>query len=223
MRLAMFFSSAPTDLADPEALVRLEVCIAADERLDFLVNNAGFGGYQPFASIDPRVIDDLISVHIRAVTRLIRAALPGMIRRGVGSIINISSTLALSGSLPPNPLPYRATYAAAKAYMLVFTQALAGELNGTGVHVQACLPGRITTEFHTSQGIDISKYPPMMTADDLVTASLSGLAQGEVVCVPALSDGAMFGRIVQAQEAVVGNASLQPALAARYVRSDRRG
>ncbi|MBV8095095.1 MAG: SDR family NAD(P)-dependent oxidoreductase [Acetobacteraceae bacterium] len=140
-----------------------------------------------------------------------------MTGRRAGGIINISSLLALSGTVPPNPLPYRAVYAGGKAYMLAFTQALAGELRGTGVRILVCLPGRVTTEFHTSQGIDITKLPPMMTADDLVTATLSGLAQCETVCVPALADAVLFDRIGDAQVAVLHAAALQPALAERYL------
>jgi short-subunit dehydrogenase len=204
------------DLTDAGALAEVEARVAGDEALDLLINNAGFGGYQPFASIDPRVLDNLIDIHVRAVTRLTRAALPGIIRRGAGGIVNISSLLALSGTMPPNPLPYRATYAAAKAYMLTFTQAIAGELNGTGVVIQVCLPGRVSTEFHTSQGIDISKMPPMMTANDLVTASLAALARGEVVCVPALADTTLLDRIAEAQVAIFTGAALQPVLAERY-------
>jgi len=204
------------DLTDAEELAKVEATIAGDGIMDLLVNNAGFGGYQPFASLEPRTVDDLIDIHVRAVTRLTRAVLPGMIGRGKGGIINISSLLALSGPLPPNPLPYRATYAAAKAYMLAFTQAIAGELNGTGVGVQVCLPGRVSTEFHTSQGIDISKWPAMMTADDIVRASLAALARREVVCIPALADAALFDRISEAQIAVLRGAALQPMLAARY-------
>jgi NAD(P)-dependent dehydrogenase (short-subunit alcohol dehydrogenase family) len=66
----------------------------------------------------------------RAMARLTRAVVPGMIRRGGGGIINVASLLVLSGTLPPDPLPHRATYAAAKSFMLTFTQALAGELKG---------------------------------------------------------------------------------------------
>jgi short-subunit dehydrogenase len=73
-----------------------------------------------------------------------------MIERGAGGIINVSSLLALSGTMPPNPLPYRTTYAAAKAYMLAFTQTLAGELRGTRARVLVCLLGCVITEFHTS-------------------------------------------------------------------------
>lgn len=204
------------DLTDPEALAKVEASVAGDDALALLVNNAGFGGYKPFASIDPSVIDDLIGIHVRAVTRLTRAALPGMIRRGAGGIINISSVLALSGTLPPNPLPYRATYAATKAFILAFTQALAGELSGTGVRVQVCLPGRIKTDFHTLQGIDITALPPMMSADDLVTASLAGLMEGEVVCVPALADAALLDQVAETQVAVLRAAGLQSVLAERY-------
>jgi short-subunit dehydrogenase len=204
------------DLADAKALEKIEAAVLGDNGLALLVNNAGFGGYQPFSSIDPKVIDDLIAVQVRAVTRLTRAALPRMIERGSGGIINISSVVALSGPLPPNPLPYRAIYAGAKAFMLAFTQTLAGELTGTGVKVQVCLPGRVKTEFHTLQGADITKLPPMMKADDLVTASLSGLAQGEIVCVPALTDVTLMKRISEAQIAVLQAAGLQPAIAERY-------
>lgn len=204
------------DLTDPEAFAKVEARVTADEALALLVNNAGFGSYKPFASIDPSRIDDLINIHVRAVTRLTRAALPGMLRRGAGGIINISSIYALSGTLPPNPLPHRATYVGAKAFMLGFTQALAGELSGTGVKVQVCLPGRIKTEFHTSQGIDITTLPPMMSADDFVTASLAGLKENEVVCVPALADPAMFAQVAEAQVAVLRATHLQPVLAERY-------
>ncbi|MFI5014504.1 MAG: SDR family NAD(P)-dependent oxidoreductase [Hyphomicrobiales bacterium] len=206
------------DLTDADALAEIEARVAADDLLALLVNNAGFGGYRPFASIEPKTIDDLIDVHVRAVARLTRAVLPGMVRRGAGGIINIASLLALSGTLPPEPLPHRATYAAAKAFMVTFTQALAGELSGTGVRVQVCLPGRVDTEFHTLQGLDTSKLPPMMTADDIVTGALAGLARGEVMCVPALADAALLDRLAEMQLAVFRAAAMRPkpALAERY-------
>jgi NAD(P)-dependent dehydrogenase (short-subunit alcohol dehydrogenase family) len=88
------------DLTDAEEFAKAEARIAGDGIIDLLVNNAGFGGYQPFASLEPRTVDNLIDIHVRAVTRLTRAVLPGMIGRGKGGIINISSLLALSGTLP---------------------------------------------------------------------------------------------------------------------------
>jgi short-subunit dehydrogenase len=206
------------DLTDRVDLAKVETTIGSDESLTLLINNAGFAGYRPFVSIDPEVIDDLIDVHVRAVARLSRAALPGMVRRGKGAVINIASLLAISAVLPPDPLPSRATYAGAKAFILAFTQALAGELNGTGVYVQVCLPGRVSTEFHVAHGIDTSKLPPAMTAEDVVAASLSALSRQEIVCIPALADPALFGQLTEAQIALFRNSAMQPALAERYMR-----
>ncbi|MBV9567554.1 MAG: SDR family NAD(P)-dependent oxidoreductase [Hyphomicrobiales bacterium] len=211
------------DLTDHKAVSEVEARIANDGALTTLVNNAGFGGYQPFASIAPKVIDDLVAIHIRTVARLTRAALPGMIERGRGTIINVASLLALSGTLPPVPLPHRATYAGAKAFMLAFTQALAGELVGTGVRLQVCLPGRVATEFHSVQGIDTSKLPPTMTADDVVRASLASLTQSEIVCVPALGDAALLSRLAEAEVAVLQAAVWHPVLAERYRSATSKG
>jgi short-subunit dehydrogenase len=147
-----------------------------------------------------------------------------MIRRGAGGIINVASLLALSGTLAPDPLPYRATYAAAKSFMVTFTQALAGEIKGSGVRLSVCLPGRVATEFHTSQGIDISKFPPMMTADDIACGALAGLAQGEITCVPALADVGLLARLSEAQVELFTAALVQPqpTLAERYREPARR-
>jgi len=202
------------DLTDIGALAQVEARVAGDESLALLVNNAGFGGYRPFVQVGPDAVDDLIDIHIRAVARLTRAALPGMVRRAAGGVINVASLLALSGSLPPNPLPHRAVYAGAKAFMVTFTQALAGELSGTGVGVQVCLPGLVATEFHTVQGMDLSTRP-RMTADDVVTASLAAFARGEVTCIPGLEDASLLERLTEAQRAVMTSANT-PMLARRY-------
>lgn len=107
------------DLTDPGDLAELERGIAAAGP-DLLVNNAGFAGYREFGEADPAVVSGLLAV-------------PAMVARGSGAIINLASLLAFSGFLPPQPLPYRAVYAGAKAFQLTFTQALAGELAGTGL------------------------------------------------------------------------------------------
>lgn len=202
------------DLADAGALARVEARLAGDESLALLVNNAGFGAYRPFAQVEADVVDSLINVHVRAVARLTRAALPGMIRRGTGGVINVASLLAFSGSMPPNPLPHRATYAGAKAFIVTFTQALAGEIAGTGVRVQVCLPGVVATEFHTVQGMDFSQRP-RMTADDVVAASLAAFARSEVTCIPGLDDASLLDRLAELQGAIFGSAN-KPALARRY-------
>jgi uncharacterized protein len=94
-----------------------------------------------------------------------------MIEAGRGGVVNIASLLAFSQSLPPNPLPYRAVYAACKAFMVTFTVTLRHELDGTGVRAMVCCPGVVESEFH---GPDW-QGPPRMDADDVVTACLHGL------------------------------------------------
>lgn len=184
--------------------------------LDLVVNNAGFGGYRPFVDLDPKMADGLLQIHIRAVVQVTRAALPGMIARNSGGIINVSSLLALSGAVPTAPfMPSRAVYAAAKAFLLTFTQILAGELAATDVRVQVCLPGLVNTEFHDVQGLDASKMPPRMAPEDVVRASLTSLIRNEVICVPALEDPSLLQQIEEAQRAVLPAARVS-ALATRY-------
>ena len=202
------------DLTDAGALAEVEAHVAGDESLVLLINNAGFGRYGPFVQVEPRDVDQLIDVHVRTVARLTRAGLPGMVRRGTGGVINVASLLALSGSLPPNPLPHRTVYAGAKAFLVAFTQALAGELGGTGVRVQVCLPGLVATEFHTVQGMDLSKMP-RMTADDVVAASLAAFSRGEIMCIPGLEDASLLERLEEVQRAVLKSANT-PTLARRY-------
>ncbi len=189
------------DLADRAGLAAVERRAAADD-VTLLVNNAGFGGYCRFATIDPDVADALIDVHIRATTRLTRAVLARFVARDAGAVINVASLLAFSGTVPPDPMPARAVYAAAKAYMVAFTQLLAGELKDTKVTVQVCCPGVVATEFHTVQGMDMSKMP-RMTARDLVRASLLGLARREVVCIPALEDPEALTRLAATERALL--------------------
>jgi uncharacterized protein len=204
------------DLTDPTGLRSAEDLIAAIPNLDLLVNNAGFAGYAPFTGLDPAIATALIGVHVTAPTRLTRAALPAMTGRGRGAVINIASLLAFSGSLPPGPLPYRATYAAAKAYLLTFTTALAGELAGTGVRVQACCPGPVATEFHHGTGIDPARLPiPPMDPGDVVTACLAALDLGETVCIPGLGDPAAVGQFHAAARQLLQSSG--HALASRYL------
>jgi len=183
-------SAFVADLSKPDSLRVVEKRIAEDSALEILVNNAGFGGYMPFVELDPDKAEELINLKVLAVTRLTRAALPGMLARGKGAIINVSSRLGFSGSLGSSQLPKRATYAGANAYINTFTQLLHSELDGTGVQVQALCPGLVATEFHTHVGADTSRFPAavVMQPEDLVSASLAGLKLGEVICIPALED-----------------------------------
>ena len=142
------------------------------------------------------------------------AALPGMVERKRGGVINVSSLLAFSGASTDAFFPKRAVYAGAKAFLVTFTQALANELTDTGVRVQVCLPGVIKTEFHDVQGMDFSQMP-RMSPDDLARASLAGLRLGEVVCVPALEDARAVQRVDEASRAVLA-VSRSTSIAARY-------
>jgi uncharacterized protein len=183
----------------------------------FLVNNAGFPGYKPFVDVSPTVVEQLVQIHISAVTSATRAALPAMVKRGQGAIVNVASLLALSGTLPPNPMPFRATYAAAKAYLVTFTQTLAGEISDTGVKVQVCLPGVVATEFHEFMPPDARQrlHAMGMKAEDVVQASWAAVGRGETVCVPGLDDPGLVEKLGEAQRAVMSAAN-RPQLAARY-------
>ena len=189
------------DLSKTDGMRLVEKRIAGEPALELLVNNAGFGGYMPFVQLDPQVAEDLINLQVLAVTRLTRAALPGMLERNRGAIINVASRLAFSGPLGSTQLAKRATYAGAKAYVVTFTQLLASELEGTGVKVQVLCPGMVRTEFHTRQGMDTSRVPPNIISmpEDIVNASLDGLKLGEVVCVPTLEDPALLERVMESQ------------------------
>src|SRR5436305_11726007 len=108
--------------------------------IDFLINNAGLGDYGSFATSDPERDDRIIQVNIRALTLLTRRLLPQMIARKHGAILNVSSS---AGFLP---IPGMAVYAATKAYVTSFSEALRAELRETGVSVCTLCPGPVHTE-----------------------------------------------------------------------------
>lgn len=198
------------DLSTPEGVLAGEVELA-EPRLELLVNNAGFGGYMPFAELPPDEIDRLVEIHCLATARLSRAAIPGMTSRGRGDIVNMASLLAFSQSLPPDPLPNRVVYAACKAFMVTFTVTLRHELRGTGVRAMVCCPGVVESEFHGPSW----RGPPRMAAADVVTACLRGLDADEAICVPALEDPEAVETLHEAQRGLVGLAR-STELAERY-------
>ena len=170
------------DLTQGAALRTVEERVAQDQALELLVNNAGFGTTGPFATLDPDREEAEILLNVMALVRLTRAALPGMIARDRGAIINVSSMAAFV------PGPYDATYGATKAFVNSFTEALHEELRGTRVRVQALCPGFTHTEFQQRAGIDVSAIPAYvwMTPEAVVEASLAALRRGQIVCVPGL-------------------------------------
>jgi len=170
------------DLEDPAELRVVEKAITEDGTLELLVNNAAFGTSGPFADLDIDREEGEIRLNVLAPVRLTRAALPGMIARGKGGIINVSSLGAFQ------PMPFTATYGATKAYLNSFTEALYEELRDTGVRVQALSPGFTRTEFQRHAGMDTAILPgfTLMTPEAVVDESLAALESGTLVCIPGL-------------------------------------
>ena len=168
----------PADLSTDEGIGRVGRILAEDPALDLLVNNAGYGGRTGFVRGEVADHIAMSRVHVEATVRLTHAALPGMIARGRGAVINLASVAAFS--------PFSgAMYSGTKAFLAMFSLNLQAELAGKGVVVQALCPGMTHTEFHDVAAIDkaIVPKPFWMTAEQVVRASLRKLGCG-VICVP---------------------------------------
>jgi short-subunit dehydrogenase len=178
-----------------------------------LVNNAGVGHYMSITALSADKARELVHVKAVAPTMLIRAAAPGMVVRGGGTIVNVAGMLAFGGPSPLLQLEGRATYTGTLALLVAMTHALHEELTPQGVRVQVLCPGLVATEFHQRQGMDLSAVP-RMSAADVVTASLRGLELGEVVCAPGIEDSSLLDAVSQADLAAFGAQSAE--LARRY-------
>jgi len=187
--------------------------LCADQPLTMLVNNAGVAHYMPIAELSAAQARELVHVKVVAPTMLTRAAVPGMLARGAGAIINVAGMIAFSGPAPASQMPRRAVYAGTLAHTVAMSQTLSAELEGTGVRVQVVCPGVVATEFHTVQGMDLSAVP-RMSAEDVVTGSLRGLELGEVVCAPGVEDDHLLQAVFDADLAAFG--AQNPQLAGRY-------
>lgn len=187
-----------------------EVC--ASQPLTMLVNNAGVAHYMPIAELSADQARELVHVKVVAPTMLIRAAVPGMLARQQGTIINVSGMMAFSGPAPRTGLPGAVVYTGTLAHLVAMTQVLHEELKSERLRIQALCPGVVATEFHERQGMDLSAVS-RMSAEDVVTASLRGLELGEVVCAPGVEQADLLQAVSQADLAAFGAQSSELATA----------
>ena len=199
------------DLTQKDDVLKLEQRLRSDSSISLLLNNAGVAADGLLANADTDLLERLIQLNVTAVTRLASAAAASFAKAGRGTIINIASVVALF------PERFNATYSASKAYVLSLTQSLNAELDGTGVKVQAVLPGVTRTEIWERSGIDATQIPAemVMEAGEMVDASLAGLDQGELVTIPSLPNAADWDAFVAARLVMAPNLSKSQA-AARY-------
>lgn len=199
------------DLTHKDDVLKVEQRLRSDSAISLLVNNAGVATEGLLANSDMEQLERLIQLNITAVTRLASAAAAGFAKAGRGTIINIASVVALF------PERFNAVYSASKAYVLSLTQSLNAELDGTGVKVQAVLPGVTRTEIWERSGIDASGIPAemVMEAGEMVDAALAGLDQGELITIPSLPDAGEWHSFVAARQVMAPNLSRSSA-AQRY-------
>ena len=178
------------DLADPAARDELVRQVAARGLVvDVLVNNAGFGVYVPFAESDRARELEQVRVLVEAVVDLTSRWLPGMVERKRGAVINLSSTSALQ------PIPYNATYAAAKAYVQLFSEGLWEEVRSSGVTVTAVLPGPVATGFQEASDAAFAEKMPKavwVEADQVAEESLQAAEKGKRSLIPGTVTRAAF-------------------------------
>ncbi len=177
--------AVPLDLVRPDAAAALGEALAARGVVcDVLVNNAGAGLLGRFAALDPAAQLGLVDLNIRAATALALAALPGMLRRGRGGILNVAS---VAGFLPG---PGMAVYYASKAYLRSLSEALWTETAGTGVRVSCLCPGPVETAFFGRAGA--SRSPafdgvPKADAARVAARGWAGFRRGQRIVFPDLS------------------------------------
>lgn len=174
----------PLDLADPSAGERLAEALA-DRPPDVLVNNAGFGDLGLFAEARGEKQTGMVDLNVRALVDLSHRFLPGMLARGRGGVLNVSSTAAFQ------PGPGMAVYYASKAFVLSFSEALWEEVRGSGVTVSALCPGPTRSEFGEVSGMAKSRIFRMahrMTAEEVADQGWRGFLAGRRVVVTGLQN-----------------------------------
>jgi short-subunit dehydrogenase len=169
------------DLGTEEGQAAVAARVADGERpLQLLINNAGLSLNTPFLRSSPERESALLALNVHAVMRLTLAALPGMVERREGAVINVSSVAGFGAAMPGS------TYPASKAWVTNFSESVALSMAPFGVKVLALCPGYVRTEFHQRAGINMSKTPEWLwlNADEVVADALRDLRRGKVVSVP---------------------------------------
>ncbi len=191
------------DLTDSNDVARVERVLREDSQITLLVNNAGVGATAPLLQSNLGDMSRMIALNVDALMRLTYAVAPGLVARGAGTIINIASIVAIA------PEVLNGVYGGSKAFVLAFSQSLRNELGPKGVKVQVVLPGATATNFWNVAGTPVEHLPGeiVMSAEDMVDASLAGFEQGEFVTIPALPDAAQWQTFEAARQALMPNLS----------------
>ena len=166
------------DLTEADAAVRLvDETRKRELTIDMLVNNAGFGSMGDFAKLDLATELEIIELNVKSLVELTHRFLQPMREQRHGTIINVASTAAFQG------VPFMATYAATKAFVLSFSEALSEENRPHGIRVLALCPGVTDTNFFAASKIDRPPMRTVQTPEEVVDVALRGLARGKNVVI----------------------------------------
>jgi short-subunit dehydrogenase len=168
-----------------------------------LVNKAGVGAVAPLLESDANAMEEMIDLNVTALTRLTYALVPTLVTRGGGTIMNISSAVALG------PEILNGVYGGTKAFVLAFSLSLHKELADKKVRIQVVLPGATATNFWDMAGSSVENLPSaIVMRADLVDAALAGFDHGELVTIPSLPDAADWDAYEAARQKLIPNLSL---------------
>ncbi|MEO8683351.1 MAG: SDR family oxidoreductase [Devosia sp.] len=176
----------------------VETRLRDDAAISLFINNAGVTlGGGPLAEANVDELETMLDVNVTALTRLAAAASAGFVQRQRGTIVNISSVMALLDT------PNTAAYGATKAYVLSFTHSLDLELAPQGIQVQVVLPGYTRTPMIALGAGIPSEY--VMEVDDMVDAALAGLDHKELITIPGQHNDGDYARLLEARTSLVSN------------------
>ena len=204
------------DLEKDADVAKVETILSSDDSVQMLVNNAGLARLRSLKDTSVADAHSQVALNITALTRLTQAVLPGFVARNEGTIVNVASVLAV------HSLPISAVYSGTKAYVLAFTRGLQAELAETGVKVQLVLPASTATEIWSEEvsGIPLSalRQESIMSAEDMVDASLTGLDNGEAITWPSVADEGLWTTYDAARSALFA-ATQTGTPAPRYIKA----